>query len=42
MAEKNPHENRRARVRERVEKIGFEGMADHEALEYLLFYVIPR
>ncbi len=42
MPEKNPHENRRARVQARVDKIGFEGMADHEALEYLLFYVIPR
>lgn len=42
MAENNPHENRRARVQERVNQIGFEGMADHEALEYLLYYVIPR
>lgn len=42
MQEKNPHENRRARVQARVDQIGFEGMADHEALEYLLYYVIPR
>lgn len=42
MQEKNPHENRRARVQARVDQIGFEGMAEHEALEYLLYYVIPR
>lgn len=43
MAEqKNVHENHRQRVQRKVRESGFEGMADHEVLEYLLFFAIPR
>lgn len=40
--ENNPHENHRARVQKRVSELGLAGMEEHEALEYLLFFVIPR
>lgn len=40
--ENNPHENHRARVQKRVSEMGLAGMEEHEALEYLLFFVIPR
>ncbi len=36
------HEDHRARMRVRVERFGLESLAEHEALEYLLFYSIPR
>ena len=36
------HENHRKRVRERYIKTGLEGFAEHNALELLLFYAIPR
>lgn len=36
------HENHRARMRERVERDGLESLAEHEALEYLLFLAITR
>ena len=39
---KNPHENHRARLRETFRKAGVEGMPDHNLLEFLLFYSIPR
>ena len=39
---KNPHENHRARLRETFRKAGVEGMPDHNLLELLLFYSIPR
>ncbi len=39
---KNPHENHRARLRETFRKVGVEGMPDHNLLEFLLFYSIPR
>lgn len=42
MAEENLHENHRARVQERVDREGLDGLAEHEALEYLLFLSIPR
>lgn len=44
MSDKNAavHENHRARMHERFEKSGFDHFADHEVLEYLLFYSIPR
>ncbi len=47
MAEKtrkpdNPHENHRARIRETFRKNGVDGMPDHNLLEFLLFYSIPR
>lgn len=39
---KNPHENHRARVRETFRRAGVDGMPDHNLLELLLFYSIPR
>lgn len=36
------HENHRARMQARVERDGLESLAEHEALEYLLFLSIPR
>lgn len=36
------HEKHRARMQERVERDGLESLAEHEALEYLLFLAIPR
>ncbi len=38
----NPHQNHRARLRETFRKAGVEGMLDHNLLEFLLFYSIPR
>ncbi|MBQ3044947.1 MAG: DNA repair protein RadC [Clostridia bacterium] len=38
----NPHENHRARLRETFRKAGVDGMPDHNLLELLLFYSIPR
>ena len=38
----NPHENHRQRMRERFSRTGGEGMQDHEMLEMLLYYSIPR
>lgn len=40
--EKNPHDGHRERMRERFSKTGFKGMQQHEMLEMLLFYAIPR
>lgn len=39
---KNAHENHRARMKARVRRDGLESLAEHEALEYLLFFAIPR
>ncbi len=39
---RNPHQNHRARVRETFRKAGVDGMPDHNLLELLLFYSIPR
>lgn len=39
---KNPHAHHRQRVRDQVRANGFDGMADHNVLEFLLFYAIPR
>ncbi len=39
---KNLHKDHRSRMREKVKKYGFNALADHEKLEYLLFYPIPR
>ncbi len=36
------HSDHRARMRARVEKYGLDSLAEHEALEYVLFFVIPR
>lgn len=38
----NIHEGHRERVRERFKKEGIENFADHNVLEMLLFYAIPR
>ena len=35
------HKDHRKRVREKFNRVGFEGFADHEILELLLFYSIP-
>ncbi|WP_455500519.1 JAB domain-containing protein [Gemmiger sp.] len=42
MPDDNLHENHRARMQARVERDGLESLAEHEALEYLLFLSIPR
>lgn len=44
MAEKKnlPHKNHRARLRLTFRKTGIENMPDHNILEFLLFYSIPR
>lgn len=44
MAEKkdNPHEGHRARMKKRFLENGFQGMEQHEVLELLLYYAIPR
>lgn len=44
MAEKakNPHENHRERLRETFRKNGLDNMPDHNVLELLLFYSVPR
>ena len=38
----NPHTEHRQRMRSLVRAQGFDGMADHNLLEFLLFYAIPR
>lgn len=40
--EQTLHENHRARMKARVQRDGLESLAEHEALEYLLFLAIPR
>lgn len=47
MAEKeskaaNVHALHRQRIRTRIAKTGFEGLHDHEIIEFLLFFAIPR
>lgn len=42
MKKDNPHKNHRARLRETFRKAGIDGMPDHNILELLLFYSIPR
>ncbi len=39
---KNPHVNHRARLRETFRKVGVDAMPDHNLLEVLLFYSVPR
>lgn len=39
---KNLHENHRERLRETFRKSGYSGLPDHNLLEFLLFYSIPR
>ncbi|MBR4728267.1 MAG: DNA repair protein RadC [Clostridia bacterium] len=38
----NPHADHRQRMRSLVRARGFDGMAEHNVLEFLLFYAIPR
>ncbi len=38
----NPHAKHRSRLRETFRKAGVDGMPDHNILELLLFYSIPR
>ncbi len=38
----NPHKNHRSRLRETFRKAGADGIPDHNILELLLFYSIPR
>jgi len=37
-----PHQGHRARMKARFLKEGFSGFADHEILEFLLYYAMPR
>ncbi len=39
---KNAHENHRSRMKARVRRDGLDSLAEHEVLEYLLFFAIPR
>ena len=39
---KNPHEKHRQRMRERYMRVGLDGFADHEVIEVLLGYALPR
>lgn len=36
------HEKHRQRMHRRVEKTGFEGFSEHEVLEYILYFAVPR
>lgn len=38
----NPHKNHRARIRETIRLVGADEIPDHNLLELLLFYSIPR
>lgn len=38
----NCHAGHRQRIRERIEQTGLRGFSEHEILEFLLFYTIPR
>ena len=37
MAERNRHQGHRQRMRERVKNYGLDSLAEHEALEYILY-----
>lgn len=39
---KNPHEGHRERMKQRYLSQGLDGFAEHEVLEMLLFYSVPR
>ena len=41
-ADENIHSGHRARLYERYEKLGLEGFAEHEVLEFLLYFTIKR
>lgn len=38
----NVHKSHRERVRQKFSEVGFEGWREHEILEMMLFYVMPR
>ena len=38
----NSHKNHRERLRATFRNVGIEGMPDHNILEFILFYSIPR
>jgi DNA repair protein RadC len=38
----NIHSGHRKRMREKYRKLGFEGFSEHEILELILYYAIPR
>ena len=42
MPDSNIHENHRERVKKKFSDFGFNGWYDHEVLEMMLFYAIPR
>lgn len=42
MADGSLHEGHRDRVKEKIRKKGFEDLPEHEVLEYILFFSIPR
>ena len=40
--DKNTHQGHRERLRQKVKKYGIDSLAEHEVLELILFYAIPR
>lgn len=42
MANTNPHQGHRKRVRERIISEGLDGFQPHEILEFLLFHTVPQ
>lgn len=42
MAEQNPHKGHRERKKQQFREHGLDAFADHEVLELLLYYAIPR
>lgn len=42
MAEQNPHKGHRERKKQQFREHGLDAFADHEVLELLLFYAVPR
>lgn len=42
MAENKRHKGHRQRMRERVQSYGLDSLAEHEALEYVLYLLTPR
>ena len=42
MAENKRHKGHRQRMRERVQSYGLDSLAEHEALEYVLYLTTPK
>ena len=42
MSQDNPHAKHRQRLREKIKRSGIKALAEHEVLEWLLTYTIPR